>query len=176
MKRHPAADAHPDGGDLVFSRQAFIRPPHPDPDPAGSPLARDVESGQRVDDPPLEPLYEGPDVAPALPQVEHYIDHALARPMIGILPATAGLVDREPVRGEEIASNRGSACRIEGRMLDQPYRFTGGSVGNRRGTGSHGLKRLGVRNLVRCDDPLDRPSVMTHELLNCIGCRKSWRR
>src|SRR5437660_6695999 len=75
VERHPMADAHADGGDLVLAPRSG----HPDADPARPALGGDVEAGQRTDGPVLEVGHEAADVLPALPEVEHHIDHALAR-------------------------------------------------------------------------------------------------
>ena len=54
VERHPAADADADRGDLVLAAEALFRARDPDADPVVAPLALDVETGERADDPCLE--------------------------------------------------------------------------------------------------------------------------
>src|SRR5690606_14757433 len=107
VEAHPTGNAHPNGSDLVLAVGSFFRAPHPDPDTVSvAPLAAHVEGSERVDDPALETLDIAAHVAPALPKVEHDIGHALAGPMIGVLPAASGLENREALRLKEIFGAR----------------------------------------------------------------------
>ena len=67
----------------------------PDADAVLAPLAAHIEGGERADEPLLQRRDEAAHVRRAALQVEHHIGHALAGPVIGELPAAAGLVDRE---------------------------------------------------------------------------------
>src|SRR5690242_21592153 len=89
VEAHPMAHAHADGGDLALAAAELG---DPDADPAGPPLAVDVEERQRADEPFLEPLDIAPEVGAAALQVEHDVADALARPVIGVLPAPAGAI------------------------------------------------------------------------------------
>src|SRR5215212_538515 len=62
--RYPAADSDPDGGDLVFRRDALVGPADPDADPVLAPLAADVELGERPDQPGLECCHVAAQVRP----------------------------------------------------------------------------------------------------------------
>ena len=60
VEADPAAHADADRGDLVLGGAAVrlrraVGAHHPDPDPAGPPLAADAEGGERADHPFLEP-------------------------------------------------------------------------------------------------------------------------
>ena len=93
-----------------------------------------VEMRQRADDPFFQRRDKDADIRPAMLQVEHYIDHPLARPVIGHLAAAAGLVHRES--GIQQFGGRGAGPGgIERRVLDQPDQFgraAGGDRGNAR--------------------------------------------
>src|SRR5262245_65667954 len=91
----PAPYPDADGGDLVLPPTAAV---HPDADSSCLPLAPDVEPGKGADHPFLEIVDIAPQVGPAWPQVEHGIGHALARPVIGVLSAPPGPIDREASR------------------------------------------------------------------------------
>ena len=70
VERHPVADAHADGGDLVLARSAvgqsrLVGTDHPDTDPAGAPLGRDAEAGEGADGPFLEVGHEAPHILAA---------------------------------------------------------------------------------------------------------------
>ena len=75
-------------------------------------------------------------------QIQHGIDHALARPVIGPLAATAGLVSRETIGILQILRLGGSAGGIERRVLDQPDQF--GRIASLNGGDArlHGGNRL----------------------------------
>src|SRR6185437_7945033 len=83
----------------------------PHPDPAVAPPALDVEARQRPDYPLFEPPHMATDVAP-MPsaigplQIEHDIGDPLSRPVIGVLPAAAALVDRQAPGIEQIFGPR----------------------------------------------------------------------
>src|SRR5579871_4637518 len=83
VERNPVADAHADRRDLVLPA---ILAHHPDADPAVAALAAYVEAGEGADYPALEVGHVASHVLPALAQVEHGVGHALAGPVIGVLP------------------------------------------------------------------------------------------
>src|SRR5205807_375198 len=93
--------AHPDAdrGDLVLAAIGAAGANHPYADAAIAPLAPDIEPRQRADHPLLEPPYMAAHVAPVIVQVEHDIGHPLSGPVIGALPAAAGLKDRQASAG-----------------------------------------------------------------------------
>src|SRR5581483_7230836 len=112
VKAHPAADAHADARDLGAA--------HEDADRAFAPLAFDAEGGERSDQPILEPGDESADVAAAGCEIEHHIDHALARPMIGETAAAPGAVNGKARGLEELGLLGAGARGIDGRVLQQP--------------------------------------------------------
>src|SRR6185437_5255047 len=91
MEAHPMAHAHADGGDLAL---AAVAAGDPDADATRAPFAAQMELRQRADEPFLEAVDEGPDVAAAALEVEHDIAHALPRPVIGVLPAATAAEHR----------------------------------------------------------------------------------
>ena len=95
VERHPAPQPHADGGDLVLTVRALVRPAHPDADPVLAPFAAHVEGRQCPDDPLLEAGHIGAHVGPPPLQVEHHIGHPLAGAVIGELAATPGGKDRK---------------------------------------------------------------------------------
>ena len=88
-RRHPALQPDADRRDLVLAAGALVRPAHPDADPVLAPLAAHVERRQRADDPFLQRRDEAAHVRAAALEVEHHIGDALARAVIGELPAAA---------------------------------------------------------------------------------------
>src|SRR5206468_11763152 len=91
VKRHPALHSHPEGPDFLL-RGALA---DPNADATFSPVRRDPELSERVDHPSFERVDKASDVLSAAVEVEHHIDDALARPVIGITAAAAGLVNRK---------------------------------------------------------------------------------
>ena len=87
---------------LSSAPSALLGPPHPDADPVLAPLAADVHGVERADQPGLERRDETAQIRVAPLQVEHDIGHALARPVIGELPAAAAAMHREPARRHQI--------------------------------------------------------------------------
>ena len=77
-------------------------------------------------------------------QVEHQIDHALTRPVIGELAAAAGAEDRKAVGGDQIAFFCARAGGVERRVLDQPDLFRRLACGNCRGARLHRSDGIGV--------------------------------
>ena len=61
-----------------------------------------------------------------------HIGDALARPVIGVLPAAAGLEHRQPVRIEQVGGVRAGPGGVERRMLEQPHQLWRGAVADRR--------------------------------------------
>ena len=80
-----------------------------------------LNSAERGDDPVSRaPPTKARTSSPRRLQVEHHIGHALAGPVIGVLPAAAAAVDREAVGIDQVAVPRAGARRIERRMLEEP--------------------------------------------------------
>jgi hypothetical protein len=140
MKADPAPQPDADRRDLVFARGAvgqrcLVGPRHPHADPVGVGQARHPERGQRGDDPFFQPADEGADVAAPAIEVEHHIGHALARPVIGVLPAAPGGEDRQTVGVVQIGRPGRYAGRVKRRVFQQPDAFarpTGRDVGHPR--------------------------------------------
>src|SRR5437764_15395562 len=89
VKRHPALHAHAEGPDFLLSSALA----DPDSDATFGPVRRDPELRKRVDHPSFERVNKAADVLSAPLEVEHHINDALARPVMGITAAAAGLVD-----------------------------------------------------------------------------------
>jgi len=153
MKCHPFTDAHADGGDLVLGLGAFLRPSHPDADAVRAHFAGHVEGGQRGGEPAFEVGHEGAHIGLAAFQVQHHISHALAGPMIGVLPAASGLEDRKAFGINEIA--RVGACprRVERGVFEQPDQFARAAFSDCAGALLHRAHRLFVRHGTRRDAP-----------------------
>ena len=120
MIAHPAANAHADGGDLVF---AAVVANHPDADSAGPSFAVHAQCSQCRDQPGFQVTHKGPDIGVAPLQIEHDIGNPLAGAMIGILAATSRAVDWKARRIEQVGVAGGGSCRIQGRMFQQPDGF-----------------------------------------------------
>src|SRR6185437_14924290 len=134
----------------------------PDADAPRPPFSAQIELRQGADEPFLEAVDEGPDVAAAALEVEHDIADALPRPVIGVLPAAAALKHREAAGLDEIAVARARAGGIERRMLEEPHelrrgaRADGGNARlHRRDRRLVGLGRIG-------DLPFDRAAHALH--------------
>ena len=99
-----------------LSGRSTQTPTRPFPD-----VTPDIELTQRGDHPAFKLLDKTAHVMTALAHVQHHIDHALARPMIGVLATALAFINRKPVRiGQVFALGRG-ACSVERRVFDQPY-------------------------------------------------------
>ena len=92
---------------------------------------------------------------PRLLEVEHQIADALARAVIGVAAAAAGLVDREAERIEQLGRVGAGAGGEQGRMLEQPDAFARRAGADRRGALLHEGERLRVRHERVADPPLD---------------------
>src|SRR5580658_4025777 len=89
MQGHPVLHADADGGDLVLGVVALVRSPHPDADAIVAALARDLEGGERTDDPFLDAGDEAAHVGRPALEIEHDITDALAGTVVGELAAAA---------------------------------------------------------------------------------------
>ena len=94
----------------------------PNADPVVAPLARDIECGERADDPFLQRGDKAADVRAAALEIEHDVGDPLAGAVIGQLPAAPAFVDRKP-RVEQVSRLGAGARGIERRMLEQPDQF-----------------------------------------------------
>ena len=142
---------------------------HPDPDPALTHLGRYAELGQGADDPLLQPAHKGPHVLAALVQVQHHIDHPLARPVIGELPAPAAAMNREPGRIQQVAVLRRDPRRVEGRMLEQPDQFTGLARRDRRRPGLHDCHRRVIGDIAFRDRPFGRAAISANQFFHRVA-------
>ncbi len=59
-------------------------------------------------------------VAAAAIEIEQHIGDALTRAVIGVLPASAALVDREALRLEQVLGARAGAGGVERRVFEEP--------------------------------------------------------
>ena len=94
----------------------------PHADAVGPPLSCDVEARERAYEPLFEIMHEAPHVRLSALEIEHHIAHTLARPVIGVLAATASFEDRE-TGGEQVAVLGARSCGVKGRVLQQPHLF-----------------------------------------------------
>ena len=97
---------------------------------------RTLKRGQRADDPFFQARHEAAHVRPALLEVEHHIGHALARPVVGHLPAAAALEHRE-TRLDQLAGLGAGAGGVKGRVLEQPDQLALTSGRDGGGAGVH---------------------------------------
>src|SRR6202011_888853 len=130
-ERHPAPDPDPNRRDLVLGDLAgftagLFRPRDPDPDPVRAPLALDIESAQRRDDPGFQRAHEGAQIRVSAIEIEHHINNPLARAMVGELAAPAALVHGK-TRVHEIRRPGGCPGRIERWMFEKPDEFRRGA-------------------------------------------------
>src|SRR5207237_131238 len=142
VERHPMiADpvTHPDAdrSDLVFRLVPFgVTADDPHADPAVAPFALYAEPLQGGDDPFLEPPDMTAHVSPAGPaaliEIDHHIGDALARAVIGILPAAPAPVDRQPAGIEQVLGAGAGAGGVERGVLQQPHQLRRAAVADRR--------------------------------------------
>src|ERR1700730_1719181 len=88
VKGYPAPDPDADGRDLILGGLAgwptrLIGAGNPDSNTVPPPLALDIELSQRRDDPLFQRANEGAQVGFSAVEIEHHIDHPLARSVIG---------------------------------------------------------------------------------------------
>src|SRR5262249_15209404 len=114
VQADPALHADADRGDLVLAAARPVVAANPDADAVVAALALDVEGGERADDPFFERDDEAAHVAAAALEVEHQVDDALARPVIGELPAAADPMHRE-ARLDQLLRPRAGAGGVERR-------------------------------------------------------------
>jgi hypothetical protein len=130
--------------------------PHPDADTLFPALALDVHAGERLDNHAFESSDEGPDVLLAPLQVEHDVDDALSRPVIGVFAAAARLVHRKSVGHDEVRCIGAGAGGIERRMFDEPYEFVRFAGRDCRCFALHRFHSLGIIDERRRDSPAHR--------------------
>jgi hypothetical protein len=83
MQADAATDTQTDGGDLVFTRREVAGSGHPNANPIAPTFACDTELGQAANEPILNGVHEGSHIASVALHVEHNVDHALARTVVG---------------------------------------------------------------------------------------------
>src|SRR5262245_46838578 len=88
VQADPALNTDADGGDLVLAARLVV-PAHPYTDAVLAAFTVDAEGCERADDPFLERDNEAAHVTAATLEIEHQVDDALARAVIGELPAAA---------------------------------------------------------------------------------------
>ena len=76
--------------------------------------------------------------------------------MISEFPATAGMVDREPIRRDQVRLPGAGACCVERRMFDEPDQFIGGTITDCRRALFHEGHRFFIVYQAFLDAPLDR--------------------
>src|SRR5690242_2843252 len=142
----PLAHAYANGGDLALAPAAVV---DPDADLPSAPLALQIEAREGADHPLLEAGDEAAHVAGAVLQVEQHIGHALAGPVIGVLPAAARSMNRERSGLEQVRVARAGAGGVERRMLQEPDELRRGAGADRRDPPLHpGNRRLVIHGLV----------------------------
>jgi hypothetical protein len=109
-------------------------------------------------------------------EIEHHIDDALARAVIGPLPAAAGTKSWEAVGiGEFVGLGRG-ASRVEWRVFDQPHQLRCRTGPNCRNARRHLGKRVRVGSEARCRLPFRRTRIAgLRRSRACGGCLGSTR-
>src|SRR5581483_12051251 len=112
VQRHPLLHADTDGGNLVLATLALVGPAHPHADAITTALADHFEDRKRANDPFFEGGNEAAYVGTAALEIHHHIGNALARPMIGHLPAAAACMDGKP-RIDDVGGIGACAGRIE---------------------------------------------------------------
>ena len=155
VQADPALEPDADRGDLVFAARALLGPRHPHADAVLAPPGAHVEGAERADQPFLQRRHVAPHVGRAALQVEHQVDHALARPVIGELPAAADLVDRE-ARIDQVGRVGAGAGGVERRVLEQPHQLGRAAVRDRGGARIHRGERHVVRHEAVAHPPFDR--------------------
>ena len=136
VEADPFAQAHSDGGDLVFARGAvgqgrLFGTRDPDAHAAGTNLTGDVEFGQCGDDPAFQLLHKAPHVLASGVEVQKHIGHPLAGAVIGVLPAAPRRVHGEAVGVGQVLGLCGGAGSVKRRVLQEPDRLGRGAVCNR---------------------------------------------
>ncbi|MNY16473.1 hypothetical protein D3C86_1497400 [compost metagenome] len=159
VEADPFADLDADGGDLVFAGPARALALDPYADTALAHSSLDAELIQSADDPVFQTMHEGAHVLAAPIQVQHDIGHALARPVIGELPAPPRAVDRETVGGQQVVVLGRDARRIEGRMLQQPDHLLGLARRDGGDAGLHGGDGGLIVDIAGRDRPFDGTTV-----------------
>ena len=143
----------------IFDSRAGGRVGDPDADAAFAPLALDVEAVEGADQPLLQAIDVAADVlrrdaSVRRAQVEHDVGGALARAMIGPLPATAGVEGGKAGRVGQFRRFGRGAGGVERRMLDQPDQFAGRPGADGGDARLHFGQRGGVFGQAVVDPPL----------------------
>ena len=157
MQRHPALGALP----LVWAFQylggafALVRACHPYTDAILTPLATHAESSKRADRPFFDGRNEAAHIGRPALEIEHDITHALARTVIGELPAAAGDINGKAGL-QQLLRLRRCAGRVKGRVLEQPDKLGRLAARNGGRARSHGGERRLVVDEALAYAPLDR--------------------
>ena len=99
------------------------------------------------------PRHIGVQIAAARLEIEHGIGDALARPVIGPLPAAPGAVDRQQGGVGQIGILGAGSGGIERRVLQQPDQLAGAGMADSLDTRLHRRYRLGIGHRHRADPP-----------------------
>ena len=73
-------------------------------------------------------MHIGPQVAAAGAKIEEGVNHPLARPVVGVLAAAAGRVDREAISLQQIAGIGAGTGGVHRRMFQQPNQLRRGAA------------------------------------------------
>src|SRR6185295_18520835 len=90
VQADPASQPDADRGDLVLMARAAFGPRDPHADTFLAPLPAHIEVRERADEPFLKRRNVAAYIRRAALEVQHEVDHALARAVIGELAAAAG--------------------------------------------------------------------------------------
>ena len=125
VEGHPMSDSNSDGRNFIF--------PHPfafDPyaNAVGSTLAVNAEVLERVDNPLFEIMNEESDVTLSLVEIEDGVCNSLSGPMVRVLTAPAGFIDRKARGCKQVAFDSGCSRSVERRVLKKPDELRGASM------------------------------------------------
>jgi hypothetical protein len=151
MQRDPAPDPNAEGADLGLAAVARVGP---DADPSLSSARGHAQLGQSSNHPTLQIMDEIAHIFAAPRQINVEIDDPLSRPVISILPAPAGRMDRK-TRVQQVARYGTGAGSVEWGMLNKPDAFWGVSSGNGRSASLHVRQSLRIIHQAGRDLPFD---------------------
>ena len=142
VEADPFAQADADGGDLVFGFGAgghnrFVVTGDPDANATWADVSGDIELIECRDHPSFELFYKRAHILAAFANVEHHINHPLARSVIGVLPATFGFKNVKAAGVGQIGGFGGGSGRVKGGVFEQPYGFGRGAICDSGGARFH---------------------------------------
>ena len=113
---------------------------------AGAPVPGNADAAQRFDDDALDQFHQlpHPEVAPA--EIQQQINHQLAGPVVGDLPAAVARHDRNVAGRKQMLATPGQTQRVHRRMLREPDL----------------VRRARVAHAVECAHRLEGDTVVGH--------------